>query len=512
MIIQPFTSKSNLDYLQSKLAIGDKKPRCIVKFFYTDSSGIYTGLIFEKTVSVDIDQKIDTPCSEATIKIDNPMGSYSPFYDAAKFPEINLQPFNFKNLFLPNTKVEIWLGYGNNIKKRFTGLIDKVSFAGFPNTMTLRVLSMYKIIQEHILEPPGGSYTYHWWSAGSIMGDLIDRCTGLPVMFEEVMIWDGSRGDYVPYTIESVEFKYGEFLSDSVSSIAKTLNHRIGDNAEGVIYFKEDIYDATWPEDHLYTDWVGLKELSMDIDDQKIRTHVMVFGGSGFNLFRNDYLFNEIAKGRRKVSQIPLWWGDTREKREVAARKFFRDILRKFKTGSFVSTGNPNIKIADLIRLRNVGAGINSKYRVVGIKTSFNTSGVYLDNIEYESCQNLSYVVEERSVVIPKKPVEETFFFESFDTYKTTLNPGFYKTFQSELNPFPFGIQHNEAEGWGVAISNANDPIPITPDNVEVPSDVPEKPLNEEPHPEIIEVWSDGILMEKRLSEPPYTILYKKPS
>lgn len=123
------------------------------RFVYMDT------LELPNVISVEIDDHFDQECREARIELSNPNGYFSPDYNPYYFPEIypERSPWSyFVNNFhvgvlSDNTPVRIFMGYGLDEMRVFTGLIDKVDMIGENSIMTISCRDMYKKIQDRVI-------------------------------------------------------------------------------------------------------------------------------------------------------------------------------------------------------------------------------------------------------------------------------------------------------------------------------------------------------------------------
>lgn len=122
------------------------------QFVYMDT------LVLDNIISVDIDDQLGMESHEARIVISNPDGYYSPDYNPFHFPEMYQQsPWSYfingyhVGVLSENTPVRIYYGYGHNLMRVFTGLIDKVDGMGEDHQLTITCRDMYKKVLNHVL-------------------------------------------------------------------------------------------------------------------------------------------------------------------------------------------------------------------------------------------------------------------------------------------------------------------------------------------------------------------------
>lgn len=122
------------------------------EFVYTDT------ITLNNVESCDIATSLEQDSAEAVITISNPDGYFSPEYNPYYFPELfNPSPFSYfmggvqTGVLSNNTPIRIYMGYGEEMTRVFTGLIDKVDIKGFPSSITVTARDMYKKISDKVL-------------------------------------------------------------------------------------------------------------------------------------------------------------------------------------------------------------------------------------------------------------------------------------------------------------------------------------------------------------------------
>lgn len=122
------------------------------QFSYLDT------LILDSVESLEIDDQFEMDSREAQIVISNPNGYFSPDYNPYYFPEnyqntpwsYSLNGFRY-GVLSENAPIRIYLGYGDNLMRVFTGLIDKVDMSTDNSTLTISCRDMYKKILNKLL-------------------------------------------------------------------------------------------------------------------------------------------------------------------------------------------------------------------------------------------------------------------------------------------------------------------------------------------------------------------------
>lgn len=382
----PIPTAQLFEYLSTAFQTGDKKPRARLRIY--DSSG--NGNVYDLTddvISFDMDRRWDAPASECTVVLDNSHGKFSPDYNPFKFPGVELPISHFQYMFFPNTKFQIFVGYGSHLYLMFTGFIDRVNISAHSDVLEFKGRNAYKKLLTQVMEPAAGKFYYTNWIASDIIADLVTKA-GLTVEFDTTQVLEG--GILIPYVIPGVSFEYGQIYHDGINQVLETIYHRLYGTRLGTIRLEQiDFKNQTDVEDYTYDDIVYLKNMQYNIDDLNIRTHVRVSGGGGADTFRDDYLWKVVCLGERRVASVQApWWADTTAKRELIAKSIFLQMTRKLRLASFAAVGNPALEIGDLIRLSERISTVTAKYQVSGIKTHFDRSTGYHDIIDVEYAAN----------------------------------------------------------------------------------------------------------------------------
>lgn len=114
--------------------------------------------ILEDVISVDIENNEEMEAATATIVVANKGGKYSPDYNPNLFSEFDdvSEWSHWINgmqigILSENTPIRIYLGYGVEKERVFTGLIDKVDIDSLNQTLTITCRDMYKRCQEKVI-------------------------------------------------------------------------------------------------------------------------------------------------------------------------------------------------------------------------------------------------------------------------------------------------------------------------------------------------------------------------
>jgi hypothetical protein len=122
------------------------------QFTYMDT------LTLDSVGQIELDDQFEMDSRTARITISNPEGYYSPDYNPFYFPEMyqatpwsySLNGFHY-GVLSENAPVRIFLGYGNNMMRVFTGLIDKLDIDNETPQITITCRDMYKKILNKVI-------------------------------------------------------------------------------------------------------------------------------------------------------------------------------------------------------------------------------------------------------------------------------------------------------------------------------------------------------------------------
>lgn len=123
------------------------------QFVYMDT------LVLPNVQSVEIDNYFDQEAAELRVVISNPGGYFSPDFNPYYFPELAMtkSPWSYMinghhvGVLSENTPIRVYMGYGHNLMRVFTGLIDKVDIETESATLTIYARDMYKKIIEKVI-------------------------------------------------------------------------------------------------------------------------------------------------------------------------------------------------------------------------------------------------------------------------------------------------------------------------------------------------------------------------
>ncbi|WLR50027.1 hypothetical protein LC040_12110 [Bacillus tianshenii] len=377
-----------LQYLSSQFQISGRAPNQAVFLFNKNTN---EQMRLDRVMSIDVDQRWDTPAGEFRIVADNQDGWLSPDYAEWKIDDLSRmdrgQPSHnpwsdaWPGVIWPNTKVEIWLGYGteNDLLKQITGLVDTVAMNAEMQTITITGRTMYKKVLVETPNITGESYKYTNTTARDILIDIHSRI-GLSISASPILI----HGTNSIYDVKEFEIKRGRTWDSYVSDLILSTYTRIHSNSDGVTIVEPvPQYSQSSQADHVLDETINLQSLSYRIDDIDIFSNVLVKSENGMNAYVNSFFRDHVMNGQFREEVLDIPWADTEAKRQMAAAAFFRRMRQKFRSISVASVGHPGIELYDLCRVKEIVSTASAKYVVKGIRTSYSEQG-YFDFLELE--------------------------------------------------------------------------------------------------------------------------------
>ena len=160
--------------------------------------------------------------SSAIIVFDNKNGIYSPEAESSQY----------YHTFLPNVEIEVYLGYGQNCPRVFTGYISKVDPSSFPHELVISVIGKYKkALEQKVIDP----------AVVDPVAAMSFNINGLTVTeaFLKLAGWAGltvSYSEVSPIVIEEKEFKRINY-SDVFDYLIELSGFEVIEQADGTIHW-----------------------------------------------------------------------------------------------------------------------------------------------------------------------------------------------------------------------------------------------------------------------------------
>jgi len=410
----------------------DFHPEC----FKDDKTRYRSGrFIHEKTLELDnieslsIDYRYEMRVATATVTISNENGFYSPDYMPQKFPEIGAKKSEFVEysegkpfgVLSDNTPIRIYIGYGDNPPRRFTGLIDGVDISGDSKTLTIRCSDMMKklanfrayVPENYPPEDDEGSA----WLASAVIHDLAKkagmnkwRSIAEDLNYPDIVIEDSiytelnseqgyfikfdeneekkkveiqslslEKGYENPFTYKSFTLKEGDVYADVIDNICNDINFWQRCNIFGTYYCTALRYSPN-PTAY-YKDDETIATISKTIDYTKVVNHIIVSGAGGSEHFLDDTLWRAV-KGERRTAKVDVPWANTYGKKLIIANKLFRDMKMRATTVQAVIEGNPYVELMDTIHIDDKETTTKDQFVVKGITDSWSVGQPYITTLE----------------------------------------------------------------------------------------------------------------------------------
>lgn len=379
-------------------------------------------LVIKDAISLDIDYKYEMRAAEATFTLANKNGYYTPDYNPVLFNEYGTEISEYSGVFVENAPVRIYIGYGDKIQRRFTGLVSSVSVASDGSTLTVTCVDMMKLLNDYYnynrIEYGGENEV---WLASSVIQDLINRAgmdswknVNEDLAKPSIVIEESYYTDVRPESGMYVTFnEYGEEITKPIASIPDGTGFRnpawwntavpVGTNFAEYIenictllgYWQRcdcygTYYATTIPfmtgripalPQFRFVDGDNLISVNKSYDYSKVRNHLIISGP-----YDTDHFFDiELWKytlGKRKTASEYYDFANTYGRRYMIAKKLFYDIKSLFRTLQVIVEGNPFIELMDTVEIVNVHTNTKGTYIVKGIKDSYNIDQGYTTNLD----------------------------------------------------------------------------------------------------------------------------------
>jgi hypothetical protein len=371
-----------LQYLSTLFQIGDRSPKCAVVIVHP-----VTGehMQIDRVLSIDIDRRHDTPASEFRFVADNTGGWLSPDYSHKKFlafPDMRGVPNGnpWGKVLWPNTQVHIHVGYGEEVRRVFTGLIDSIELGAEEKTITVSGRSMYKRV---LVETPPKKIVYKNKTVKFIVVDVHKRL-GLNIDAEEIY----ELGGTTPYVVPELEIERGSKYDAGISDLITSTYARVESDPLGWTRLRPVRVYRGEAADVVIDEAVNLTSLGYQISDFDLYTHLTIKSGEKGETFTDKYLRDMVCaerghtQYREEVLELP--WAKTSKKKKQAALAYFRRLKQQMRTVTFGIVGNPTLELYDIANIREHISTATSMYIIKGIRTTFGDEG-YFELIDAEA-------------------------------------------------------------------------------------------------------------------------------
>lgn len=413
-------------------------------FVYMDT------LTLDNVMELNYGTSAEQDCSEVTLTISNPNSFYNPDYNPFFFPTLHRRsPWSYwvnghqLGAISENTPIRVYLGFGSNTIRVFTGLIDKVDIMGNESTLSITARDMYKkIFNKVLLEDKKYPDSYYdavpssegnddiidsetnktLWLKSAIVHDLVDyagmlgwRANQDDLYYPDVVIEESYLTEANPRegTIrKAVKGKEGEFEDVPIDSIptpdgwlnpfveSKPLEfpkHRrkVGECIDDVIkdtnYWAHCDRYGTFRLEHInlkkpiigiFNANENIITISKSIDFSRSRSHIVVYDdGGGYAQFVDKEILLEL-KGELRTGTIEVPWARTYEAKKEVATRMFTDMKRISRSLSVSIPGNPSLDVYDRVTVLDKNTSTNSVYTIKGIRHTFSVDSGFVTLLE----------------------------------------------------------------------------------------------------------------------------------
>lgn len=401
-------------------------------------------LVLDNIISVDVSSSFDQESTTANIVITNEKGHYSPDYNPYYFPENNfVSPFSYVvggkviGVLSENTPIRIYMGYGTEVERVFTGLIDKVD-VNSNGTMTISARDMYKLLQNKVLTERKPNIEDSQmkdllvnqnikWLKSALVHDFIEHA-GMygwrknyddsfypDAIIEETYYIEANQktskviraipnepGEFEAVDIEAIKTptgylnpfvenrtikfeSYEHKVSDIISYLIDDTNYKAYCDRYGT--FRLESINLFTPVKWFYTQNENLVSINKTIDLTKARSHLVIFQNrtkgqkSSYKNFTDSDLYVDL-KGELRTGTMLVEWAETDAMKRIVAERAFFDMKRICRTLQVTVVANPLLEILDRIYVFDKQTATRSVYIIKAIKNTFNASGGYLQVLD----------------------------------------------------------------------------------------------------------------------------------
>lgn len=371
-----------LEYLSDKLQVGDKAPNYDLRVYKKIGKEDFdiSPVRFENDVNaIDIDRRWNMAADELQIMINNVNGKYSPDYSTKKeFTGVDkLYPSGYFHVLMPFNRIEVDLGYGDQLVRVFTGQIQAVDMQEVFPSISIMAKNDFRKLLKPIDPIWSRKLVYENKRAMEIVLDLCKRAGIKNIVFDmdEINEYD--------YGINKAEFELGTFYKDAINNILETMGHRIFADRLGVIRIQKlEEYTQKDVEHWTFDDYVDLSDGGYKIEADTIRNRIIVQSKTSWKAYEDPYLL-KMSNGEKISMGVEAPWAETDDQKKQVANYYFIQMRRKLRRLTVATIGNPTMDTGDLVRLKMLTSTANDKYMITGIRSSISDAG-YIDIVDLE--------------------------------------------------------------------------------------------------------------------------------
>lgn len=374
--------------------IGEHAPNSKITIFRKKGDGTYDmnyPFILTDTTSINISRNSSMGANTATVTLSNTDAFFSPDYsNHAKYEniDIDLKPSIWRNVIIPYNLAYIDIGYGEELRRIFTGYITKPQISDDKQTIQFELMDEYRRLMKPVDTLDYQRIAYTEQRASFIIQDLL-RKAGV-----SKFVIDTDSIENKDFTINNFYVDLGTTYENALKELLKSMNHVIKVDREGVLKAIPLIIPTE--DEHIVAilkDVLNITEGTLFIDDSLIRDKIIVMGDENkWQAFVDNellkYLNNEVI-----VMGIDApWVKDDKEFKNIADFYFFQ-IRRKLKNMTVTIIGNPSLDLSDIVYLETFISSQQGKYMISAIETTISDSG-YFDRIQLEPVVNSGEIAQ----------------------------------------------------------------------------------------------------------------------
>lgn len=381
-------------------------------------------LIIENVISLEMDYKYEMRAASAVFSIYNRNGYYLPDYNPSYFNDYINDETDFRNVFVENAPVRIYIGYGDKLVRKFTGLVNSISVDNDGEVLTVNCSDMMKLMNDYFtyvpISYPRDGNTDTVWLASSVIHDIAIRAgmNSWKYLSEDlarpsIIVEDSYYTDIRPQNGTFIKInENNELVEVNLNSIPDGNGYRnpavwsgtmpVGTNAAEYVediclqlgYWQRCDYYGTYMATKIpdfqnnnlqqnkisvfkFVDGENLVSINKGYDYSRVRNHLIINSPTGAEHFFDIELWR-VTNGIRKTASIYVDFADTYAKKLAVAKKMFFDIKSIYKTLQVGIEGNPYIELMDIVEIENRSTNTKGTFIVKGIRDSFSVDRGYI--------------------------------------------------------------------------------------------------------------------------------------